>query len=119
MANHPLNLALRFLLEIMALVSIGYWGWTQHSGLIRILNAFGSPILAAAIWGTFRVPGNPGDAIVAVPGIVRLLLEAALFGGATWALYAAGRPSWTLIFGGVVLLHYLASYDYVIELLRL
>jgi hypothetical protein len=119
MANHPLNLALRFLLEITALISIGYWGWTQHSGLMRILFTLGLPIFAAAIWGIFRVPGFPGDAPIAVPGIVRLLVEAAVLGSATWALYAADRPNWALIFGGVVLFHYGASYDYVIELLRL
>ena len=35
MASHPLNLAVRFLLEIAALVAIGYWGFSQHSGIWR------------------------------------------------------------------------------------
>jgi hypothetical protein len=119
MANHPLNLALRFFLELAALVAIGYWGWNQHTGLARLLLTIGLPVIAAAAWGIFRVPGYPNEAVDAVPGWVRLLLEAALFGSATWALIAADWPGWALVFGGVVLLHYLASYDYVIELTRL
>jgi hypothetical protein len=35
------------------------------------------------------------------------------------ATSAAHWPGWAMVFGGVVLLHYLASYDYVIELSRL
>ena len=61
---------------------------------------------------------DPGKAPVAVPGWVRLLLEAAFFGGAAWALYAAGREAWALVFGVIVLLHYAASYDRVWRLLK-
>jgi hypothetical protein len=118
MANHPLNLTLRFFLEVAALAAMGYWGWTQHSGLMRWLLAIGLPLVAAAAWGLFRVPGYPGAAPVAVPGPVRLLLEAAFFGGGTWALYAAQRPVWAAVVGSLVLLHYLASYDYIGALLR-
>ena len=98
--------------------ALGYWGWTQHDGVMRLLLAFGAPVVAAAAWGTFRVPGYPGPARVAVPGGVRLLLEFAVFGSATWALYAAQRPSWALVFGLLVVLHYAASYDYVGKMLR-
>lgn len=55
---------------------------------------------------------------MAVPGPVRLLLEAAFFGAATWALYAAGRPAWGLVFALLVLGHYLLSYDRVLRRLR-
>jgi hypothetical protein len=118
MANHPLNLALRFLLELLALFAMGYWGWTQHSGMARYLWTFGLPLIAAVIWGTFRVPGHPGPAPVSVPGPARLFIEAIVFAGGVWAFSASGRGSWALVFGAVVLLHYLLSYDYVIELLK-
>jgi hypothetical protein len=118
MANHPLNLALRFFLELLGLYAMGYWGWTQHTGLPRYLWAIGLPLVAAVMWGTFRVPGHPGPAPVPVPGLLRLILEGVFFGVAVSAFYSAGRESWALAFGGIVLFHYLLSANYVAELLR-
>ncbi|HOA24466.1 MAG TPA: YrdB family protein [Aggregatilineales bacterium] len=118
MSNAPANLALRFLLEIAALVAYGYWGWTQHEGAGRFLWAIGLPVVAAAAWGTFRVPGDPAEAPVAVPGIVRLLLETVFFAGAVMLLAAAGPRTLAIIFGVIVLAHYGLSYDRVIWLLR-
>jgi hypothetical protein len=118
MGNHPINLALRFLLELVALFALGYWGWTQHAGVARILWTIGLPLVAAALWGTFRVPDDPGKAPVPVPGLVRLLLEGLFFGAATWAFYAADRGSWGLIFGAIVLVHYAVSYDRILWLLQ-
>lgn len=98
MSNHPGNLALRFLLELFSLFAMRYWGWTQHTALLRVLFAIGLPVLAAALWGTFRVPDDPGKAPVAIPGYLRLLLEASYFNGAVGALYAqdAQIGAWSL-----------------------
>ena len=117
MANNPLVLLMRFVLELVGLFALGYWGWTQHRGVLRILLTLVVPLLAATAWTVFRVPGHPGEAPVAVRGIVRLLLEAAFFGSAVWALYASGRPTWGIVMAIVVIVHYVASYDYVFELL--
>jgi hypothetical protein len=105
-ANNPFVLASRFLLELAALFALGYWGWTQHAGVLRLLLAIGVPLVAAAAWGTFRVPGQHGKGLVAVPGPVRLLLEFVFF------------AAWALVFGVLVVAHYAASYDYVLTLLR-
>lgn len=118
MSHHPLNLALRFGLELVGLWAYGYWGWTQHTGLARWLWTLSLPVLTAALWGVFRVDDDPGQAPVRVPGWVRLLLEAAYFGGATWALYAAGRPSWGLVLGVVIVIHYALSWDRIGWILR-
>ncbi len=118
MANNPLNLTLRFILELVGLFALGYWGWTQHDGLYRWLLAAGLPLLATVLWGTFRVPNDPGPAPVAVPGWVRLLLEAAYFTSAVLAFYGSQKPAWAMIFGLVVVVHYLISYDRVTLLLR-
>ena len=118
MSKNPLNLALRFALELLALFALGYWGWTQHAGLGRILWTVGLPLGAAILWGTFRVPNDPGKAPVAIPGWLRLLLEIAFFGSAGWALFASGQETWAYVFGGVVLLHYLVSYDRILWLTR-
>ncbi len=118
MANHPLNLALRFVLELAAWASFGYWGWTQHEGILRWLLAIGMPLIVIVNWISFRVPDHPGDAPVAVPGIVRLGIEALTFGCAILLLIFSGRQEWALVFGVAVLIHYALSYDYVRDLLH-
>ncbi|GAB4529247.1 MAG: YrdB family protein [Anaerolineae bacterium] len=121
MSSNPINLAVRFLLEVAALLAIGYWGWSASAGLLRFVLALGLPLLAAIVWGTFRVPddaSSSGRAPVPVPGALRLLLELALFGFATWALYDTGAVWPSLILGLVVLAHYVVSYDRVAWLVR-
>jgi hypothetical protein len=118
LAENPLNLAVRFALELAALAALAYWGWTRDEGLLRIVLAVGLPLLAAVLWAVFRTPGDDARAaIVAVPGIVRLLLEFALFGTAVALLASAGHARIALVFGAIVLLHYLVSYDRVMRLL--
>jgi len=120
MGGRPINLALRFILEIAAHIALGYWGWTRSEGVLRYGLAISLPIVAAVIWATFRVTGEAGSGqpIVAVPGVVRLLLELPLFCVAVWGLYDAGAMSAAWIFGGIVLVHYLLSYDRIRWLLR-
>ncbi len=121
MGSHPLNLVLRFLLEIAALVAIGYWGFSQQTGLLRFLLGIGLPVIAAAIWATFAVPDDPsrsGRAPVPVPGVLRLVLELALFVSAVWALVDAGSPTLALIMASITVVHYALSYDRVAWLIR-
>jgi hypothetical protein len=114
MGSHPINLAIRFLLEMSALLSLGLWGWRSGNGWLRFALAALVPIVAAILWGTFAVPGDPsrsGAAPIQVPGVLRLALELGIFVFAAWALHDVGfaRASWAL--GIIVTLHYLISYD--------
>lgn len=118
MSSHPINLGLRFLLEIAALIALGIWGWQKGDGWVRFLLAAGIPVLAAFLWATFRVPNDPGAAPVAIPGILRLGFELALFAFATWALADAKMIPMAWILGGVTLLHYVSSYDRVVWLIK-
>ena len=118
MGQHPVNLAARFLLELLALYALGHWGWNQGEGAMRYAGAILLPLMAAALWGIFRVPGDPGDAPVPVPGYARLMLEAAFFGGAVWAASASGFPQAAGVFGAAALLHYALSYDRILWLLK-
>ncbi|MFC1879067.1 YrdB family protein [Chloroflexota bacterium] len=120
MSSNPVNLAVRFILELVALYALGYWGWTQHDGFLRFVWAVALPLFAAILWGTFRAPdpAHPVKIPVHVPGIVRLILEFFIFGGATWAFYAAGKPGWALFFGLVLIGHYILSYDRILILLK-
>ena len=113
------NLALRFILELCALVAISYWGFKTGSGwLVKTALGVGIPLLVAFAWGTFRVPNDPGKAPVPVPGPVRLLLELAVFGLAVAGLAAAGRTSLAWALGLVVLINYALLYDRLVRLLR-
>ena len=121
MGSHPINLAVRFLLEASALLAMGVWGWYQSEGWFRFVLALGIPLIAAIVWGTFAVPNDPsrsGSAPVAVPGILRLVIEAAIFIFAVWALYDIGFTKLSWLFGIIVAIHYLVSYDRVLWLIK-
>lgn len=121
MGTHPLNLAVRFALELCALFNLGLWGWRQRDDGLRIVIALAVPIVCAVLWGTFAVPNDPtrsGSAPVPVPGVLRLALELGFFGSAAWALYDMGFATLTAIFGMAVALHYLLSYDRLTWLVR-
>lgn len=111
--DHPTNLALRFLLELAALAALAFWGWSTHAGSARVAWAVGLPLAAAVAWGTFRVPGDPGDAPVAVPGPVRLVLELGLFATAAGLLVAADRPVVAGTFAALVAVHYVIARERV------
>jgi len=121
MGNHPINLALRFLLELCALAAVGSFGWLRFDswlpkwGLTVVL-----PLLFMALWGTFAVPDDPsrgGGAPIPVPGAVRLGLELVLFGGASLALQANGHLRLAVVFAAVVAVHYAVSWDRIVWLL--
>ncbi len=106
------NLALRFGLEVAALAGLATAAWRVtpapwHWGAVVLV-----PVLAAAVWTTFNVPGDPsrsGAAPVRVPGGVRLTLELAILGaGAVGFLLRGPRPA-GLALGALVLVHYAAS----------
>ena len=120
MSQNPINLTLRFALEIFALVALGAWARNQFQGALGTILMILIPLLAAAAWGTFNVKGDPsrsGKAPVPVPGFIRLSLELVFFGSATWALFAL-NPTYGWIFGLVALGHYILSSDRIIWLLE-
>ena len=121
MGSHPLNLTLRFILELAALFAMGYWGWTQHEGLVRWLWVISAPLIAAILWGTFAVPNDPsrsGHAPIPTPGTVRLFLELSIFAVGAIALIASQQKPAGMVLAIVVLFHYVISYDRILWLFR-
>jgi hypothetical protein len=119
--SHPANLALRFLLEVVALLAIGWWGWSLSDNWWRFVLAVLFSLVAATMWGTFAVPDDPsrsGEAPVVVRGWIRLGLESAVFGTAALGLAAVGRGSFAVVFLVVVVAHYLVSIDRINWLLE-
>ena len=121
MGSHPINLAVRFLLEIVGLIALAWVGWQYGEETYKYLLAIGFPLVAALLWGVFAVPDDPsrsGAAVIAIPGIVRLMLETAFFAAATWSLFAVEATSFAWIYAVILVTHYAVSYRRVLWLIQ-
>lgn len=121
LGSHPLNLLFRFVLEILVLVSVAIWSWNAREGWMGMALAFVLPFVLAVIWGSFTVPDDPsrsGSAPVPTPGPVRLIIELAILSFAVWCLHDMGKPRLGLIFGLMILVHYLISLDRIRWLIK-
>jgi hypothetical protein len=98
----PVNAIGRFVLELVALYGIGRGVWEVSGNLIAVIVVAG---LAAFVWGRFRVPDDPGPAPVAVPGVVRLAIEALiLIGGGVGLTTAHERMA--IVYLVALVVHY-------------
>lgn len=103
------NLALRFGLEVAALVGLGAGAWSAASGVLRVVLVVVVPLVAAVAWATFNVLGDPsrsGEAPVEVAGPVRLALELAILVGGVVGLAIAGWTVVAVVVGALLTLHY-------------
>ena len=119
--KHPINLLIRFFLELAAIIFFGFWGHSLSQGGVGILLAILFPALFAVLWGVFAVKGDPsrsGKTVVQTPGIIRLLLELGLFGAAAWMMLDLDYTLIALIFGVTVVVHYFLSFDRIAWLLK-
>ena len=106
------NLALRFGLELAALVGLAMGAGSAWSGWVRWAAVVMVPVTAAVVWGVFNVVGDPsrsGAAPVEVPGWVRFGIELVVLGGGAGGFYLAERPYFAIGFGALVILHYVVS----------
>ncbi|HEX2152581.1 MAG TPA: YrdB family protein [Acidimicrobiia bacterium] len=82
------NLAIRFLLEVVGLVSLAYWGYHTPSGTPAKLGlAVAAPVLLMVAWAFVVAPkaDNP------LPQNFRMLVGSGLLLLSAWALAAAGQ----------------------------
>ena len=118
MSQNPINLALRFVLELCMLAALAYGGWKVVPFPACYAAALLLPLAAAAVWTVFRVPGDGGPPRIPVSGRTRLSQEATLFAGSAALLVGAGRPVLGLVFATATAIHYALSWDRVAALLR-
>ena len=105
--NKVRNLASRFLLELCALGTLGYWGFKTGGGTIaKVGLGIGVPLLAAVVCGTFVAPNAP----VSMPVVLSLLLQVMIFGLAAASLAATGHPRLTWAFVAVVAINAILMY---------
>lgn len=106
-------------IEVAAVLAYGYWAWAVHTGYLRYAWALGAVVVAWVIWDVFRVPGDgAARPTVAVPGWVRLIIEAGYLTGAGSALVAAGAPVPGIAFVLVVAVQYSLTHRRLLRLLR-
>ncbi|GAQ18155.1 conserved domain protein [Oceanobacillus picturae] len=102
-----LNVMLRFLLEVLALVAIGFWGFQKGSGMITsFLLGIGVPLIIAIIWGVFFAPAST----VNIPIWLKFGFEVVIFGLAFVALVSMRFSSSAYIFGLAVLINQTLLY---------
>lgn len=94
--------SIRFLIEICALVAVGYWGFqTVQNPIIKVLLGIGSPFFIAVIWTTFVSPAAP----YRLQGMFRFMLEMIIFGLAGLALYLSGKQILAAFFIGLAVIN--------------
>jgi len=92
-------LGVRALLELVALVAVGYWGYRMGPGALRYVLAVAAPLALAVGWGALVSPNAPAR----LPDPWRLSAETFAFALATAALVGVGRPALAAGFAAVAL----------------
>jgi Protein of unknown function (DUF2568) len=99
-ALHAVNETLAFLLELLMLAGLCWWGAAQHaSGAVRIVLAVAAPAVAVLAWWLFAAPR--ARVSLALGGV--LAVKVVLFGAAAVAVYAIGQHLAAVVFGIIAL----------------
>jgi hypothetical protein len=91
---HAANEALAFLLEIIALTALGWWGLRTGGPAAHVVLGVGAPLLAAVIWGLFAAP----RARMRLPLAGVLAVKVLVYAAATAALSGVGHPALAMAF---------------------
>lgn len=94
------NEVLRFLLELFAIFTLGYWGYLAWPfPWPGVLFMIGTPLFAMIVWGLFRSP----KARIPLDPVGRGIVEIAVMGSAAIAWAMLGQPIVAIIFAIVAL----------------
>ena len=99
-------LAIRFIVELLGVVAVAYWGWqTGPEGIGRIVLAVGAAVALIIVWALVVAPNADNRLSQQVRDVIGtiLLLVAAV------GLAAAGQPQLAVIFAAVVIIDWLAT----------
>ncbi|AYF73442.1 DUF2568 domain-containing protein [Nocardia yunnanensis] len=88
------NLTLAFVLELIAVGALAYWGVRTGRGRIaRVLLGVGLAVAAMTLWGLFAAP----QATYSIP-VAAVATKVALFGGASLGLWQLGHRTAAVAF---------------------
>ena len=92
------NDVLRFLIELFALFSLGFWGYLAWPfPWPGVLFLIGTPLFAAIVWGLFRSP----KAVFPLDPVGRAAVEILVMGSAAAVWFVLGYPIIGAIFAVV------------------
>lgn len=98
------NLALAFVIELVALAALALWGWKTDSATpVKLVLAIGAPLLAALAWGLFAAP----DAAFDRP-LLAVVTKVVVFGSAAVGLWALSYRAAAVVFVAVLVANLLA-----------
>jgi hypothetical protein len=95
------NLALKFLLELCAIVGLGYAGARLFDGLGSVIAAVLLPVVAIVVWGRWCAP-RAGRRL---PTPARIPVELGVFACAVVGLALAGPPVLAIVLGAVMVVN--------------
>lgn len=102
-----LNILGRFILEVIAVVAIGYWGYQIKAGLfLKLVVGLGASFLVIYIWGIYGAPKSPN----VLEGGYKLALEIALFTIGAVALFFSKSKNLAALFTLAAVINTLLLY---------
>lgn len=102
-AYRALNLGLAFLLELLALAALCFWGFhIGSSTAIHIVLGIALPVVAAVLWGLFAAGGGPK---YTTPPWFKIFIKALVYGAATVGLFVTGHPVLAIVFAALVIVN--------------
>jgi Protein of unknown function (DUF2568) len=93
------NDVVRFLLELFAIFTLGYWGFASWPLPWNIVAGILAPAIAIVLWALFRSP----KAMIRIDPFGRALVEIVVMAAAAFAWWSLGQPIVGVIFGVVAM----------------
>jgi hypothetical protein len=102
------NLALAFVIELAMLAGFAYAGWVGPEPVwLKFVLAVGLPALAILLWAVWAAP-KAGKRRLSEPGLT--IFKIAIFGAATFALWASGQGFWAAVFAVLAAINLIAAW---------
>ncbi len=96
------NLALRFLLELVGIAALAYWGYTAvESAPLQIALAVIGPAVLISVWGRVVAPRAQNQ----IGQALRVRIGSGILLVAALALGLAGQPTLALAFAALVVIN--------------
>jgi hypothetical protein len=88
------NDILRFLLELFAIFSLGFWGFVAWPLPWNIVVGIAAPAIAIVLWALFRSP----KAVFHIDAFGRAIVEVIVMAAAAFAWWDLGQPVVAIVF---------------------